>query len=137
MKYIKQYESFTGVITALVSAKIITEIFGVIVHKVRVSTNKNRSVEDIIGIIDGKFKLVVSDKKMEIKEDKRRHKTIVTIDLNNKSAIVDVNYSGIIHIKDSSKILLSNADIYNICNIVSKGSTKVDYDSINNSFKNG
>ncbi len=48
---------------------------------------------------------------------------------------VDVNYSGILNLKDKNKFSLNNSDIYNICYILSKNNDdRIDYDKNSNVF---
>ena len=138
MKHIKKFNEefgFTGLLTFFAATSVLTELLGIFAHKLRVSTNKNRNIEDIVTLLGSNVKLELSDKMIKVQDTKTRHKSIITIDLNGKSAKVDVNYKGIFNLNDMNKFPLNNSDIYNICYVLSKNNKdRIDYDKDSNVF---
>lgn len=138
MKHIKGFNEefgFTGLLTFMAATSVLSELLGIFAHRVRVNTNKDRNIEDIVSLLGNSVKLEVTDKMIKVQDAKTRHKSIITIDLNDKSARVDVNYKGVFYLKETNKFTLSNSDIYNICYILSKnGKDRIDYDKYSNVF---
>lgn len=138
MKHIKGFNEefgFTGLLTFMAATSVVTELLGIFAHKVRISTNKNRGIDEIVNMLGSNVKLEVTDKMIKVQDTKTRHKSIITIDLNDKSARVDVNYKGVFYLKETNKFTLSNSDIYNICYILSKNNRdRIDYDKNSNVF---
>lgn len=138
MKHIKGFNEefgFTSLLTFMAATSVVTELLGIFAHKTRISTNKSREIDEIVNMLGSSVKLEISDKMITVQNTKTRHKSIITIDLNDKSARVDVNYKGIFNLKDTNKYTLSNSDIYNICYILSTNSKdRINYDKDSNVF---
>lgn len=139
MKYIKGFNEefgFTGLLTFMAATSVVSELLGIFAHKVRISTNKNRNIEEIVNLLGSSVKLEVSDKMIKVQDIKSRHKSIITVDLNDKSAQVDVNYKGMLRLKNMDKFPIDNINIYDICFILSKNTNlEIRYDRTTNTFK--
>ena len=137
-----------GILTTLfaitIGGRLLSELLGVLAYKSRsnrIEIDPIGSFRSTIKQVHGPFNLQVENKFLRINNTPDKHWTQKThtidieVDLNTKVLKYTSKKNGFLKFENTKNINLSNADIYNICDIISRGTNRrVDYDNRLNEF---